>query len=84
MVRAASSGQIARHRNRYAQLGQQPTDVAKYMYLDALHDRNETLYFKLLAEHLPELLPVVYDPTVGDAIELWSHDSSQSTRSELR
>jgi malate dehydrogenase (oxaloacetate-decarboxylating) len=62
----------------YAQLGQQPTDLAKYIYLDALHDRNETLFFKVLADHLPELLPVVYDPTVGDAIEQWSRDYRHS------
>lgn len=62
----------------YAQLGQQPSDLAKYIYLDALHGRNETLFFKLLADHLSELLPIVYDPTVGDAIEAWSHDYRQS------
>ena len=32
------------------------------------------LYFKVLAEHLPELLPVVYDPTVGAAIEQYSDE----------
>jgi malate dehydrogenase (oxaloacetate-decarboxylating) len=36
------------------------------------------LYFKLLADHLAELLPVVYDPTVGDAIEQWSVDYRDS------
>src|SRR5215470_15889992 len=58
----------------YRQLQQQPTDLAKNVYLEQLHDRNETLYFKLLADHLVELLPVVYDPTVGDAIEQYSHE----------
>ncbi|MCA1192781.1 NAD-dependent malic enzyme [Saccharopolyspora sp. 6V] len=62
----------------YAQLGRQPTDLAKYIYLDTLHDRNETLYFKLLVDHLPELLPVVYDPTVGEAIQQWSRDYRRS------
>ncbi|MGN6407842.1 MAG: NAD-dependent malic enzyme, partial [Curtobacterium sp.] len=62
----------------YAQLGHQPTDLAKYVFLEALHDRNETLYYKLLSDHLAELLPIVYDPTIGDAIEQWSRDYRQS------
>src|SRR6202035_5344466 len=62
----------------YAQLKQQPSDLRKYIYLNEVHDRNQVLYFKLLADHLAELLPVVYDPTVGDAIEQWSVDYRDS------
>jgi malate dehydrogenase (oxaloacetate-decarboxylating) len=62
----------------YAQLKQQPSDLQKYVYLNEVHDRNQVLYFKLLADHLAELLPVVYDPTVGDAIEQWSVDYRDS------
>ena len=61
----------------YRQLQAQPTDLAKNVYLEQLHDRNDTLYYKLLADHLAELLPVVYDPTVGDAIEQYSHEYRQ-------
>jgi hypothetical protein len=58
----------------YRQLQQQGGDLAKNVYLEQLHDRNETLYYRLLSEHLTELLPVVYDPTVGEAIEKYSHE----------
>ena len=58
----------------YRQLQDQGTDLAKNVYLEQLHDRNETLYYKLLAEHLPELLPIVYDPTIGDAIMRYSRE----------
>jgi len=58
----------------YRQLQAQPGDLAKNVYLEQLHDRNEVLYYKVLHDHLAELLPVVYDPVVGDAIESYSHE----------
>ncbi|MGW1106592.1 NAD-dependent malic enzyme [Streptomyces sp. NPDC002540] len=62
----------------YAQLQEQPSNLHKYIYLNEVHDRNQVLYFKLLGDHLDELLPVVYDPTVGEAIEKWSLDYRDS------
>jgi malate dehydrogenase (oxaloacetate-decarboxylating) len=61
-------------RRVWQQLQAQPDDLAKNVYMEQLHDRNEVLYYKVLADHLAELLPVVYDPTVGAAIEKYSHE----------
>jgi malate dehydrogenase (oxaloacetate-decarboxylating) len=58
----------------YQQLLRQGDDLAKNVYLEQLHDRNEVLYYRVLADHLAELLPVVYDPVIGDAIERYSHE----------
>ena len=48
-------------------------DVQRYLYLTALQDRNETLFYRLLMSHIEEMAPVVYTPTVGRACELYSH-----------
>ena len=62
----------------YAQLTAQPTNLDKYVFLDQLHNRNEVLYYRVLTDHLSELLPIVYDPTVGEAIKKWSRDYRRS------
>ncbi|HET7475236.1 MAG TPA: NAD-dependent malic enzyme [Dermatophilaceae bacterium] len=61
-------------RRVYAQYLRQPDDLAKNVYLQNLRDRNEVLFYRLLSDHIEQMLPVVYTPTVGLAIERFSHE----------
>ena len=61
-------------RRVYAQYRRQPDDLAKNVMLGNMRDRNEVLFYRLLADHLEEMLPIVYTPTVGKAIEQYSHE----------
>jgi malate dehydrogenase (oxaloacetate-decarboxylating) len=58
----------------YQQYRGQPTDLARNVLLTEVHDRNEVLFYRLLTSHLSEMLPIVYTPTVGQAIEQYSHE----------
>ncbi len=62
--------QIARCSEAYAN---KQTDMEKHIYLRALQDRNEVLFYRFLLENLVEFMPIVYTPVVGQACELFHH-----------
>ena len=56
----------------YAAYHRAPTDLAKHIFMWQLHDENETIFYALIQRHMMEIMPVVYDPVVGEAIENYS------------
>lgn len=62
----------------YAQFQEKQTDLQKNIFLNALHDNNEVLFYALLKTHLEEMLPIVYTPTVAEAVETFSLELRRS------
>ena len=56
----------------YVQYSEHHTNLSKNIYLHVLHDYNETLFYKLVRKHLEEMLPILYTPTVGEAVKRFS------------
>ena len=50
-----------------------PTDLERYLYLIALQDRNENLFYRVVMNHIEEMMPILYTPTVGQACEEFQH-----------
>ncbi|MCT4487556.1 malolactic enzyme [Levilactobacillus parabrevis] len=57
----------------YAQFQSKPNDLEKRIFLMNLFNENRTLFFRLMDDHVVEFMPIVYDPTVADSIEEYSH-----------
>ncbi len=56
----------------YEQFSSYDSDIDRWVFLTQLHDINEVLFYRLVGEHVTEMLPIVYTPTVGTAIEQFS------------
>lgn len=57
----------------YRQYQQCHSDLEKHIHLRGIQDDNETLYFRLVSQHLEEMLPIIYTPTVGQACQEFSN-----------
>ena len=55
------------------QFGQFETPIEKYVYLQSLKERNETLFFYFVQKNFEKVLPIVYTPTVGEACQKFGH-----------
>ena len=64
----------AQVKRAYIQYERLPDALSKNIYLTALHDRNEVLFYRLFSEHLREMIPIVNDLTVGMAMEQYHHE----------
>jgi malate dehydrogenase (oxaloacetate-decarboxylating) len=64
----------AQTRSAYSQYQQLPDALNKNIYLTALHDRNEVLFYRLFSGHLREMIPIVNDLTVGIAMQQYHHE----------
>lgn len=56
----------------YGNYRRKETDLERYIFLTSLQDRNETLFYRLLQEHIEEMMPVIYTPVVGAASRSYS------------
>ncbi|MFX4929682.1 NAD-dependent malic enzyme, partial [Acinetobacter baumannii] len=56
----------------YEAFRRKTSNLERYIYLRQLQDTNEVLFFRLMVDHVAEMMPVVYTPVVGEACQLFS------------
>jgi len=54
-------------------LRRKTSDIERYIFLFSLQNRNERLFYRLLIDHIDEILPIIYTPTVGEACQKFAH-----------
>ncbi len=58
---------------RYRDFSEKRTELQQHVYLRDLQDRNEVLFYRLLRDHIAEMMPLIYTPVVGEACRHFSH-----------
>ncbi|PJD93908.1 MAG: NAD-dependent malic enzyme [Legionella sp.] len=61
----------------YLQVSQYSTPLKKHIYLNNLHDKNHMLFYQLIRQHLEEFIPIIYTPTVGQAVQTFNREYRQ-------
>jgi malate dehydrogenase (oxaloacetate-decarboxylating) len=73
LIRSCVSDVETQRARNYEMYQRKQDDIERYIFLQSLLNRNEILFYDLLCHHLPEMLPIVYTPTVGTACTMFSH-----------
>ncbi len=73
LLPAGASNQASQIQRALESMRRKAYDIERYIFLFALQGRNERLYYQLLIEHINELMPIIYTPTVGQACLEYAH-----------